>query len=143
MFNKYSKSHSIAKTSNGFTLIEMLMVILIIAVTSKIVAVSFEDIGFSARFEQTDDRINTIRQAIVGNPKRTINGQPDISGFVADMGRLPINIRELISNGPFCYAAAYGNDVSDDGSSMHAIVNAAFENGVLRNVCSHKSNNQQ
>lgn len=86
------------KKETGFTLIEMLMVILIIAATTKIIAVSFEDIGFSARYEQTISRLDTLRQAIVGNPKRTINGQPDISGFVADMGRLPDNVRELVQS---------------------------------------------
>jgi len=80
----------------GFTLVEMLMVILIIAATTKIVAVSMEDFGFAARYEHTISRLDTIRQAIIGNPKRTVNGQPDISGFVVDMGRLPRNLRELL-----------------------------------------------
>lgn len=82
----------------GFTLVEMLMVILIIAATTKIVAVSMEDFGFAARYEHTISRLDTIRQAIIGNPKRTVNGQPDISGFVADMGRLPDNVRELFQS---------------------------------------------
>jgi hypothetical protein len=37
-----------------------------------------------------------MRKAIVGDPTRTVNGSPEISGFVADMGRLPGCVRELI-----------------------------------------------
>jgi hypothetical protein len=37
-----------------------------------------------------------IRQAIVGDPTRRLNGQTEISGFAADMGRLPECIAELI-----------------------------------------------
>lgn len=55
-----------------------------------------QEFTYSARYEQTASRLDSIRQAIIGNPKRTINGQPDISGFVSDMGRLPRNLRELL-----------------------------------------------
>jgi len=88
----------IKQNNSGFTLVEMLMVILIIAATTKIVAVSTQEFAYSARYEQTQAKLDTLRQAIVGNSKRTINGQPDISGFVSDMGRLPDNIRELLQS---------------------------------------------
>ena len=84
------------KKQSGFSLIELVTVLLIITVLSTIAIRSTVDIGYSARYEQTRDRLESIRKAIVGNTKRSINGQPDISGFVADMGRLPDNIRELI-----------------------------------------------
>lgn len=108
------KTNPPVQTQLGFTLLEMLMVILIIAATTKIVAVSMEDFGYAARYEQTQDRLDTLRQAIIGNPKRTINGQPDISGFVKDMGRLPINLRELVSSDSFCLDPTYAVDVSND-----------------------------
>lgn len=92
-------SNNLFNKSSGFTLIEMLMVILIIGATTKIIAVSFEDLAFTSRYEQTVSRLDTIQQAIIGDSKRSINGQPDISGFVSDMGRLPANIRELIEQG--------------------------------------------
>ena len=87
------------KKETGFTLVELMMVLLIITVTTKIVTVSFVDIGYTARYEQTKERLESIRQAILGNPKQTINGQQAVSGFVADMGRLPDNLRELLQAG--------------------------------------------
>ncbi|WP_198242988.1 type II secretion system protein [methane-oxidizing endosymbiont of Gigantopelta aegis] len=80
----------------GFSLIELVTVLLIITVLSTIAIRSTVDIGYNARYEQTKDRLNSIKQAIIGNPNRYLNGQPDIHGFVADMGRLPDNVRELI-----------------------------------------------
>ncbi|MCK4843230.1 MAG: type II secretion system protein [Methylococcales bacterium] len=120
------------KKQIGFTLIEMMMVLLIIGATMKIVAVSFEDIGFSARYEQTISRLDSIRQAIVGNPKRTINGQPDISGFVSDMGRLPINVRELIHLDGYCLA-----DNSWDNETE--CINVAKGNSTWVALCSDNS----
>jgi len=86
----------------GFTLIELLMVILIIAATTKIIAVSMQEFGYTSRYEQTQSRLDSISQAIIGTPERTINGQPDISGFVADVGRLPESVRELIQRRGDC-----------------------------------------
>jgi hypothetical protein len=37
-----------------------------------------------------------MKRAIIGSSNRYLNGQPDIYGFVADMGRLPDNVRELV-----------------------------------------------
>ncbi|GEM_PF-1052816 len=81
---------------SGFSLVELVVVLLIITVLSTVAIRSSIDIAYSARHEQTRQRRDSIRQAIVGNPNRSVNGQPDISGFVADMGRLPDNLRELL-----------------------------------------------
>ncbi len=80
----------------GFSLIELVTVLLIITVLSTIAIRSTVEIGYNARYEQTKERLNSIKQAIIGNPNRYLNGQPDIHGFVADMGRLPDNVRELV-----------------------------------------------
>lgn len=48
------------------------------------------------RFETTRTRLQQIKTAIIGDTSRTLNGEPMISGFVADMGRLPANIQELV-----------------------------------------------
>ena len=109
------------KNETGFTLVELMMVLLIIAVTTKIVTVSFVDIGYSARYEQTKERLESIRQAILGNPKQIINGQQAVSGFVADMGRLPVNLRELVDNSnPYSDCDLNStNDADGDGDATH------------------------
>lgn len=53
------------------------------------------------RFDDTKNRLETIKRAIIGDTSRTINGQPEIRGYVADMGVLPDNLQALIQK-DFC-----------------------------------------
>jgi hypothetical protein len=53
-------------------------------------------LSFQVRYEQTRERLERIREAILGNPRQIINGQQAVSGFVADMGRLPVDLHELL-----------------------------------------------
>jgi hypothetical protein len=48
------------------------------------------------RYDQTRVRYQTILDAILGTPKLSLNGQPMVNGFIADMGRLPMILDELI-----------------------------------------------
>ncbi len=84
------------RTQHGFSLIELLTVLLIISAMTKIALEYTKDFAFQGRYEVTKDRYEKIKQAIIGRPDVIINGQPDIAGFVADMGRLPRNLQELL-----------------------------------------------
>jgi len=83
------------RTQGGFTLVELLVVMLVLVALSSITLDFTKDFAFQGRYEVTKDRYDKIKRAIIGRPDVLINGQPDISGFVADMGRLPENMREL------------------------------------------------
>ncbi len=92
----------------GMTLIELTVVLLILTSLATIALRSTTGLVEQTKWEQTKKRHEEIKKAIIGDPKLVINDQPDISGFVADMGRLPDNIRELLS-GEYC-----DNDYSAD-----------------------------
>ena len=97
---------------NGFTLIELMVVLTILAVTATILIKSSVGLQDQGRYDQTVDRVNKIKQAIVN--VQTVNGVPTVSGFVADMGRLPVCLRELLdgnqcnSNSPTLSDPAWG-----------------------------------
>lgn len=84
------------RRQRGLTLVELTVTLLILTVLATIAIRSTNDLGFQVRYEQTKERLEMIRHAILGNPRLIINGQQAISGFVADMGRLPENLRELL-----------------------------------------------
>lgn len=86
------------RRQHGLTLVELTVTLLILTVLATIAIRSTNDLAFQARYEQTKERLETIRHAILGNPRLIINGQQAISGFVADMGRLPNCLRELMEN---------------------------------------------
>ncbi|PPD51504.1 MAG: hypothetical protein CTY12_07725 [Methylotenera sp.] len=85
-----------AKPQHGFTLLELLVVVSLLGLLSLTAVAIFDNAGDQDRFEATRSRLASIRTAIIGDTSRTLNGEPILSGYVADMGRLPSNIAELL-----------------------------------------------
>jgi len=106
-------NRSYSNKTQGFTLVELLVVMLVLVALSSITLDFTKDFAFQGRYEVTKDRYDKIKRAIIGRPDVLINGQPDISGFVADMGRLPINIRELIAPNGYCQNGSDWNNKAD------------------------------
>lgn len=88
--------HQLRSFQRGFTLVELLLVLFILSSLALLAAAAVDGADDQVRFDQTKSRLEQIRRAILGDSSRTLNGQPEVSGFVADMGRLPSNLRELI-----------------------------------------------
>jgi prepilin-type N-terminal cleavage/methylation domain-containing protein len=84
--------------TRGFTLLEMTVVLLLMTLLASVAIRETNGLSFQVRYEQTRERLERIREAILGNPRQIINGQQAVSGFVADMGRLPNSLRELIED---------------------------------------------
>jgi len=84
---------------SGFTLLEMVLVLFLIGLLASAGLLFTEGVEDQAKYDETKRRMELIRKAIVGDPTRTINGAPEISGFVADMGRLPFCLAELLVPG--------------------------------------------
>lgn len=89
----------IKQTQQGFTLVELLLVILVLSSLALATTFLVDGIGNQSRFDETKTRLQQIRQAIIGDTSRTLNGQPELRGYVADMGRLPVDLTELIEMG--------------------------------------------
>lgn len=82
----------------GFTLLELVVVIAILAVLSTVALRSMTGVASQARFEATQRTLDQVHEAILGAPcDRQPDGTLIISGFIADMGRPPTNLNELLS----------------------------------------------
>ena len=92
MFNKMGGFNQ----QKGFTLVEVLTVMLVLAAMASVTVETASTLAFQGRYEVTKDRYAKIKAAILGNPNIVVNGQPNISGFVADVGRLPFALQELL-----------------------------------------------
>ncbi|WP_064041442.1 type II secretion system protein [Methylomonas koyamae] len=79
----------------GFSLLETVLVLFLMALVASAGLMLTEGVEDQAKYDETKRRMELIRKAIVGDATRTINGMPEIGGFVADMGRLPNCLREL------------------------------------------------
>jgi type II secretory pathway pseudopilin PulG len=107
--------------ARGFSLVELTVVLLLITLIAGVAVRETSELTFQTRYEQTRERLEMIRQAILGNPRQIINGQQAVSGFVADMGRLPNNIRELIQRSGDC-----DNDVGDVSQAACAALSGTW-----------------
>jgi prepilin-type N-terminal cleavage/methylation domain-containing protein len=73
----------IAAPAAGFTLIELILSLTILAAVASIVLTTVAEFGERTRYEETERRGETIQAAVTGTP-----GAP--SRFAADMGRFPL-----------------------------------------------------
>jgi prepilin-type N-terminal cleavage/methylation domain-containing protein len=80
----------------GLTLLELVLVVAILAVLATATVAVVDQTDNQARFDATKTRAQAIHDALVG-PGGMLNGSPVVSGFVADMGRLPATLAELTS----------------------------------------------
>jgi prepilin-type N-terminal cleavage/methylation domain-containing protein len=93
--NIFCSPNKISK-QDGFTLLELLIVLVILSSTALVAVSTLTDDMNQTRFNDTKNRIAMVKRAIIGDAARSLNGEPVISGFFADMGRLPGCIEELI-----------------------------------------------
>lgn len=89
----------------GFSLLELLIVIGLLGLVAMSTTTLIINTGENERQAETERRWNEIRKAIIGDPNLSLNGSPYISGYVADMGRLPSSVRELVDQ-----TATYDHD---------------------------------
>lgn len=94
------RSPRVLRGSNaGFSLLELLLVLFIMGLMTATAMLMTGGVEDQSKYDETKRRMELIKRAIVGDPTRTVNGGPEISGFVADMGRLPANLQELLELG--------------------------------------------
>lgn len=110
----------------------MTVVLLLITLIASVAVRETAKLGFQTRYEQTKERLDMIKQAILGNPRQIINGQQAVSGFVADMGRLPHTLRELIEDydcdGPSADGNGDTNFTNDGGCPW--ILDSTYNSGL-------------
>lgn len=96
---------------SGFTLLEMVLVLFLLGLMASTTLMLSEGVEDQAKYDETKNRIMLIRKAVIGDSTRTINGNPEISGFVADVGRLPNDLRELTELA-YCLTADFDDEAT-------------------------------
>ncbi len=104
------------KGRQGFTLMELLVVLLIIGILSTVALRTIDATRDRSLFDQTTKEMNQLVQAIVGNPDLSYDGRRVDFGYFGDMERLPDDPRDLVRNsgdpawhGPYLRIMAVGD----------------------------------
>jgi general secretion pathway protein G len=92
------RSEAPGRRERGFSLIEVVLVVLIMGILTSIAAQKWSGALEQSRFEATRAEMDRLAQAIVGNPDLTANGMRTSFGYVGDVGALPANLDALVSN---------------------------------------------
>ena len=107
------------KGRQGFTLMELLVVLLIIGILSTVALRTIDATRDRSLFDQTTKEMDKLVQAIVGNPDLTYDGRRVDFGYFGDMEKLPNDLRELVHGagdvawrGPYVRLAASGDTAS-------------------------------
>jgi general secretion pathway protein G len=106
----------ITRNSQGFTLIEMVMVIVIIGVIASIAMKSLQASVDQKRFDDTVAEMDKLSRAIVGDERLISGGMRTDFGYVGDIGALPSSLAGLVTNpGYSTWKGPYiENDFSED-----------------------------
>ena len=81
----------------GFTLIELVIVIVVLGILAAVAIPRFSDMTDSSKINATKQELANLKRAIVGNPHATAGGAYVNRGFAGDIGSLPSRLEDLVT----------------------------------------------
>lgn len=83
----------------GFSMLEMIIVIAIIAILASLITPLAVNYITQKRYDACNDELKIIKEAIIGDSSLIEGGTRSSFGFVGDLGRLPLNLVDLTTQG--------------------------------------------
>lgn len=82
--------------SQGFTLVELVIIIVTLGILAAVAVPSFVDFTDNSKATATRDELNRIKRAIIGNPAVVTGGEYIDRGFEGDVGFPPQSLSDLV-----------------------------------------------
>ena len=110
----------------GFTLIELVIVIIILAILASVATRQLSNTVDTAKYEQTKNELDALASAIRGSEELYTDGARTDFGYVGDIGAFPLNLDALVQNpggyatwqGPYIDRGVAVDDFKKDGWGM-------------------------
>jgi len=80
----------------GFTLIELVIIIVTLGLLAAVAVPTFSDMANSSRISATRYELTTLKKAIVGDPGAISGGAYVDRGFEGDVGFVPGRLQDLV-----------------------------------------------
>jgi len=80
----------------GFTLIELVIIIVVLGILAVVAIPKFADIMEGSKTAATRKEMQTLKEAIVGNPQIVSSGVVIDRGFIGDVGFVPSQLIDLV-----------------------------------------------
>ena len=80
----------------GFTLIEIVIIIVTLGILAAVAVPKFVDLTDNAKVNATKQELLTLKRGIIGNPDVVAGGEYVDRGFEGDVGFVPSSLHDLV-----------------------------------------------
>ena len=91
---KYTPGRTLGR--GGFTLIEIVIIIVTLGILAAVAVPKFADMANSAKVNATKQEMMSLKKAIVGDPSAVAGGEYIDRGFEGDIGNPPSQLSDLV-----------------------------------------------
>lgn len=106
-----------AKDKNGYSLVELLVVIIIVGVIASVAIDGLGRVTETSRYEETMQELDQLAEAVAGDAHLITGGSRVDYGYIGDVGSLPLSLDNLV-NRPGGYVTWDGPYIHDDYYSV-------------------------
>lgn len=112
--------------SNGFTLIELIMAIVILGILAAVAVPRVESIIENSKINTTKNKMVTLKQALLGDPDARTHGVATDKGYIGDVGHAPVQLQDIVVKpaadpawNRFLATGWNGPYINDDGTGSY------------------------
>ncbi len=82
---------------SGFTLVELVIIIVILGILAVVAVPKFGDMINSSKISATQSEMESLKRAIIGNPRVVAGGELVDRGYEGDVGATPTQLSDLVT----------------------------------------------